>query len=175
MAEPGVWNFAGTKKGAKEEKAAESVLESVDAEPVSAKEVEQDEPDPKKAEAVNAFATWGARTTSDRNKKKKGNKAEPKPELPKEAEQEPEPVPEVIREPEPGKEEGDDFWGTFTASKKYKKKKGCEPELEPSKQLKPPPMEEPASMEESKVMAGPAPAISPIEEGWVGGEPGSII
>ncbi|KAK3349529.1 hypothetical protein B0T25DRAFT_610320 [Lasiosphaeria hispida] len=200
-AEPGVWNVGGTKEKAKEGKAAKSVLESVDPEPVSTEEVKQDESDPKKAEAVDEFAVCGTSTSKKekssiwdpklvpepaeekpmeilakngqvmfdlwatqgttarkKDKKKKGKISKLELEQPPK-EPEPESVPEVIPEPEPEMKE--DFWGSSITSKKDKKIKRAEPELEPSKEP------EPALMEEPKVMAELAPAISPIEKGWV--------
>ena len=116
-AEPGVWSFGGTKETTKEEKPGESVLESVDPEPVSVEEVKQDVPDPKKAEAVDDFTSWGATSKKDK-KKKKYIIAEP--------------------EPEPEKKEDDDIWGAFSKKKK-KKAKSAELELELLREPEPEP------------------------------------
>lgn len=148
-AKSGAWNFGGTKEKAKEEEAAETIQEPVDLEPVSAKEVKQDGPHPKNAEAVDEFAA-----------------------------RDPEPVPQPAEE-KPTEllsndvQATDDPWTAWsiTASKKYKKKKKGKPESELPKEPDPAKEPQPMPMEEPEVMADPAPAISPVEEGWVGAEP----
>lgn len=103
--------------------------------PVSAEEVKQDEPDPKKAEAVDEFSVWGT-STSKKDKKKKSSIWGPKLVL--------EPAEEKSIELLANNVQVTDLWAT-------KKGKITELELE-----QPPEEPEPVPVEEPKVVVEPA-------------------